>query len=101
MIKTRAKNLFEKGHEIIHEEMNEDEIKSIKDLHDFCADLKERYGYRDNRAKNYPPVGDQLDSIWKIIDHLMNRTPLDQTALEVMKKIKEVKKQFPKPKIKK
>ena len=48
--------------------------------------------YAENRAKEYPPVGDQLDAIWKQLDG-MELTPDTKIVAD---KIKAVKDKYPK-----
>ena len=47
--------------------------------------------YRDDRAKEYPSIGDQLDSLWKILASVESSDPM--FAL-----IQAVKEKYPKPK---
>jgi hypothetical protein len=43
--------------------------------------------YQRQRAPNYPPIGDQLDALWKGGD----------AAAEMLARVQAVKAQFPKP----
>lgn len=43
--------------------------------------------YRINREREYPPIGDQLDALWKGGD----------AATEMLQKIQAVKEKYPKP----
>jgi hypothetical protein len=43
--------------------------------------------YKDLRAKEYPPIGDQLDALWKGGD----------AAAEMLAKVQAVKAKYPKP----
>ncbi len=42
--------------------------------------------YQRNRAKEYPPIGDQLDALWKG----------GEAAAEMLAKVQEVKNKYPK-----
>ena len=43
--------------------------------------------YKANRVKEYPPIGDQLDALWKGGD----------AAAEMLTKVQAVKTKYPKP----
>ena len=50
--------------------------------------------YDMQRKRHYPPIGDQLDAIWKLVGSLgTDATP----ARDMLAKIEEVKARFPKP----
>ena len=49
--------------------------------------------YHAYRAQNYPPVGDQLDAIWKALSKLTG----DPDAQAMLTRIREVKTAHPKP----
>ena len=49
--------------------------------------------YAQKRAKEYPPIGDQLDALWKEIHEMKPKT---KEAKEMLAKIKEVKTKHPK-----
>lgn len=54
--------------------------------------------YRELRKEEYPPIGDQLDAIWKDLNYRrINGNPLTQEADNVLNKILAVKAKFPKP----
>lgn len=55
--------------------------------------------YRRKRAAEYPPVGDQLDAIWKQLSYMqMNlETNLVVEADDIMGKWLAVKRKYPKP----
>ena len=55
--------------------------------------------YKEQRAAEYPPVGDQLDVLWKALDYLNNNgTKLPTEALDMLgNKILAVKTKYPKP----
>jgi hypothetical protein len=44
-------------------------------------------GYKNERINKYPPIGDQLDALWKGGD----------AAAEMLARVQAVKQQFPKP----
>lgn len=46
--------------------------------------------YATRRAAEYPPLGDQLDELWKLLDGLKVKSPL-------LEQIKAVKAKYPKP----
>ena len=45
------------------------------------------HAYIENRRKEYPPIGDQLDALWKGGD----------AAAEMLVKVQSVKSKYPKP----
>lgn len=49
--------------------------------------------YRMKRFREYPPIGDQLDILWKEMQAL----PLTQEADAMLKRIQAVKAKYPKP----
>ena len=54
-----------------------------------CARLEEEYKlseYKQQRAAEYPPIGDQLDALWKGGD----------AAAEMLAKVQAVKNKYPK-----
>ena len=51
------------------------------------ADYVANNKYKDDRASSYPPIGDQLDALWKGGD--------DADAMKVL--VNKVKSDFPKP----
>ena len=53
---------------------------------------KQEYGYKSNRALEYPSIADQLDKLW----HDINNGTLDNTG-EFFTALKEVKDNNPKP----
>lgn len=52
--------------------------------------------YRERRAAEYPPIGDQLDAIWKVISDL-NLGSFRDDATQMLNLIQEVKAKYPKP----
>lgn len=52
--------------------------------------------YAQSRRANYPPVGDQLDAIWKALAQL-DRVALPAEAVGVLDQVTAVKAQYPKP----
>ena len=53
---------------------------------------------RPLRAKEYPPVGDQLDAIWKIVNRLIAGEDPDADAIAVRDAVVAVKAKFAKGK---
>lgn len=54
--------------------------------------------YREARAREYPPEGDQLDALWKAFNQMrMDGTALPQDADDMLGKVLSVKKKHPKP----
>jgi len=49
--------------------------------------------WQQRRKRAYPPIGDQLDSMWKFLSTLENRTPELEAAL---RQIASVKERYPK-----
>jgi hypothetical protein len=52
--------------------------------------------FGDYRLKDYPSVGDQLEAIWAALETLPGKD-LPPTTLDVLAKIRAVKKRYPKP----
>lgn len=53
--------------------------------------------YAEKRAEEYPPIGDQLDAIWKEFNtRRLNGEALTQEADDMLGKILAVKKKYPK-----
>jgi hypothetical protein len=52
-------------------------------------------GYQQYRADAYPPVGDQLDALWKLVDSLLSKSAAPAEALAVRNQIAQVKLQWP------
>ena len=48
--------------------------------------------YREQRATQYPAIGDQLDALWKIVTNAP-----DEQSEAIASQIQAVKAQFPKP----
>ena len=53
-------------------------------------------GYSQRRADAYPPAGDQLDALWKLVDSLLSKSAAPAEALAVRDAIGQVKLQWPK-----
>lgn len=53
--------------------------------------------YRERRAEEFPPIGDQLDSMWKAIDAIAQKKPVPQEALDMIAAISDIKARNPKP----
>ena len=55
--------------------------------------------YRELRAKEYPPISDQLDAIWKELNkRRLDGESLVQDADDMLGRILAVKNKYPKPK---
>lgn len=54
---------------------------------------REDVSYKEKRAKEYPPIGDQLDAIW---EELEQRELLAKAADDILKAILSVKQKYPK-----
>ena len=59
------------------------------------SDLWDGRGYSQRRADAYPPVGDQLDALWKLVDSLLSKSVAPAEALAVRDAIAQVKLQWP------
>jgi hypothetical protein len=59
------------------------------------SDLWDGRGYMQRRADAYPPVGDQLDALWKLVDSLLSKSVAPAEALAVRDAIAQVKLQWP------
>ena len=51
---------------------------------------------RLKRARNYPPIGDQLDALWKDFEARKKKGAVNPEAAAILAKIKNVKQRFPK-----
>lgn len=51
--------------------------------------------YRAKRREAYPPIGDQLDALWKAL--AADPSAIPAPAAEMLIKIQSVKQQIPKP----
>lgn len=51
--------------------------------------------YRHERAMEYPSPGDQLDMLWKIINSISVEARMPPGAVEMLKKIQDIKKKYP------
>ncbi len=67
--------------------VDKSQTKPTKEECDAAILVFEKLAYREQRAKAYPSVGDQLDALWKG----------GASAKEMLRKILAVKSQFPKP----
>jgi hypothetical protein len=45
--------------------------------------------YMNRRRKEYPPIGDQLDMIWKFLDTQPNKSPEIESMLNYIKSVKD------------
>ena len=50
-------------------------------------------GYLHNRRSSYPPIGDQLDVLWKTLGPMLE----DPRAQDMLAQIQAVKDRYPKP----
>lgn len=50
--------------------------------------------YAQRRAAEYPPIGDQLDALWKALES--DKAKLPKEARDVMDRVLHVKQKFPK-----
>ncbi|AVX21585.1 protein of unknown function [Carboxydocella sporoproducens DSM 16521] len=50
------------------------------------------YEYAEKRRQEYPPIGDQLDALWKLLE-----PPAGTEAHELKQKILAIKARYPKP----
>jgi len=56
--------------------------------------LTHRKDYAEARREAYPPLGDQLDALWKALDASGQALPPE--AQQVLDYVKSVKRRFPK-----
>lgn len=61
------------------------EIPTMEEINECIS--SDPLAYRELRASEYPPIGDQLDALWKGGD----------AASEMLTRIQAVKSQYPKP----
>lgn len=80
------------GQNSVDVELSADEIQNIQDREE--AWLKEylKNKYKEDRAREYLPIQDQLDQIW----HAIDQNKLDKTS-KFYTTIKAVKDKYPKP----
>lgn len=52
--------------------------------------------YYLHRKQQYPDVGEQLDAIWKYINHCSKDKDIPQDVLEMLNTIMEIKREIPK-----
>lgn len=52
-------------------------------------------GYAEHRAMDYPPFGDQLDALWRVV-HALDMAGVDPVAQEVLEAVRAVKARYPK-----
>lgn len=68
-------------------------IKSWKE----ADKITKKYGYRDPRSRAYPPVGDQLDSLFKIIKLLKGQgVNIGVDGQKWLDQLQSVKDKYPK-----
>jgi len=75
VVNIRGDVAYDKDENIV--EYNEATVQAYIDAH----------AYMENRAKEYPSIGDQLDALWKGGD----------AAAEMLAKVQAVKTKYPKP----
>ena len=89
-----------KGRQQIKREMTDTEFEAYQArcaIADAERELKEKYAYAEKRAAEYPPVGDQLDAIWKELNfRRLNGDNLVSDADEIINKVLSVKEKYPK-----
>ncbi len=77
--------------------MNAEEItQRTQDIADYEADQAAN-GYKRARVDAYPPVGDQLDVLWKALAAQAEGKVIPEDAADMLAAIQEVKQQHPKP----
>ncbi len=54
--------------------------------------IKVKGDYRKAREKEYPPIGDQLDALWKLVKHL----PQTEESVSILEEISRIKMEYPK-----
>lgn len=54
------------------------------------------FGYNEARKREYPPIGDQLDALWKLITANRDKLDLGQSE-QLLDMIQAVKDKYPKP----
>ena len=82
--------------------MTPGEITARQVEEDAFAQAKEQYErlekYKDDRRAEYPPIGDQLDAIWKALERInADGVLLPTETLDVLDKIVVVKNKYPEP----
>ncbi len=55
------------------------------------------HDYAEKRRREYPPIEEQLDAIWKAIDSLASGGGCGTAARKVLERIKATKARHPKP----
>ena len=50
--------------------------------------------YQAKREREYPPIGDQIDALWKALEP--NKAKLPKEARDMMERVQGVKQKFPK-----
>lgn len=70
-------------------------LAAVKEYQEHLASV----AYRPSRAAEYPPIGDQLDAIWRFFDG-MDLTGADKEFKDVYDAVKAVKDKYPKPVVK-
>ena len=65
----------------------EELVTEAEELKAIAAAQYELVKYKDDRKRNYPSIGDQLDALWKGGDE----------AAEMLAKVQAVKTKYPKP----
>lgn len=79
-------------------DLTEDEIELREADEMSWQSEKEAVGYKNERQKEYPSTGDQLDAIWKELNYRrMQGEGLTQEADDMLGKILAVKQKHPKP----
>lgn len=74
-----------------------DDVQIEADRQEYIEFLADNL-YKEKREKDYPPIGDQLDAIWKMIsDHLSGTIENTDEVEAMFEKIQDVKQKYPKP----
>lgn len=58
--------------------------------------IAHRSDYAERRRKEYPPIADQLDSLWKVVDSLNLSDKQLGDAAPILAGIKSTKQRYPK-----
>lgn len=67
--------------------LDQNQIKPTQDECDAAQVALDALAYRDKRRAEYPPIGDQLDALWKG----------GQAATDMLAQVMAVKAKYPKP----
>ena len=73
------------------------EIEEMSIAHEKEKAYREMNEYKSLRASEYPPIGDQLDVIWKSLQAIKGVLQLPKEAIEMLDKIAIIKEKYKKP----